>query len=61
MKYEEKCPICGDENYEVEDYDDSYDCDGGEQWWYCRCLNGHKFSITKIYELKNVIIEEEKE
>ena len=59
MCYEEKCPICNSENYEVEDYSDSFDTFGGEQWWYCVCHNGHKFSITKVYDLKDVIIESE--
>ena len=59
MRYEEKCPICNSENYETEDYSDGFDTYSGEQWWYCVCSNGHRFSITKVYELKNVIIEPE--
>lgn len=59
MCYEEKCPICNSEDYEVEDYSDTFDTFSGEQWWICVCPNGHKFSITKIYDLKDVIIEPE--
>ena len=59
MYVEEKCPVCNSEDYEIEDYGDSFDIDGGEQWWQCKCNNGHSFSIHRYYELTNVTIEEE--
>jgi len=59
MKYIEACPHCNCEDYEVLDYGDSFDEFGGEQWWSCVCSNcGRKFDITKVYDLKDVIIEE---
>lgn len=59
MKYNEVCPQCGSEEYETEDYGDSFDQFGAEQWWTCVCNDcGCTFSITKMYDLKNVIIEE---
>ena len=58
MAYSETCPKCGSEDYEVEDYGDSFDGFGGEQWWTCTCSNcGCKFDMTKSYKLTNVIIE----
>ena len=59
MSYNEACPNCGSEDYEVSDYGDSFDTYGGEQWWTCTCSKcGHSFEMIKTYELKNVIIEE---
>ncbi len=58
MTYSEVCPQCGSEEYETEDYGDSFDQFGAEQWWTCTCTKcGYEFTITKMYELKNVIIE----
>jgi hypothetical protein len=59
MTYSETCPNCGCEDYEVNDYGDSFDQFGGGQWWSCTCDKcGCKFDMTKIYKLSNVIIEE---
>lgn len=59
MTYSEVCPRCGSEEYETDDYGDSFDQFGGEQWWTCVCNDcGCKFDITKVYELKDVIVEE---
>ena len=60
MLYDESCPECASEDFEIEDYSDSFGPYGGEQWWFCRCTKGGcKFSIDKIYDLSNVIIEKE--
>ena len=57
MTYEEKCPICGSEDFEIDDYGeecfDEYEC---TLWWSCSCSNNHKFSIEKIFKLANVNI-----
>lgn len=59
MMYTEACPHCGDENYEITDYGDNFDTYSGSQWWACTCSKcGHKFEITKIYNLAEVTIEE---
>lgn len=59
MKYREACPNCNSENYEITDYSDEFDMDGCVQWWDCMCEDcGRKFSITKVYTLSNVIVEE---
>lgn len=61
MKYTEACPKCNNEDYEVNDYGDSFDqYGGGEQWWECTCLKCNtKFYMTKIYKLVNVTIEQQ--
>lgn len=62
MLYDERCPECASEDFEIEDYGDAFDEDGGEQWWNCKCSKcGCKFSIDKIYVLSNVVIEKEGE
>jgi hypothetical protein len=59
MAYSETCPKCGCEDYEVNDYGDSFDQFGCEQWWSCTCSKcGCNFDMTKVYRLTNVIIEE---
>ena len=59
MAYSETCPKCGCEDYEVNDYGDSFDQFGGEQWWSCTCDKcGCNFDMTKVYKLTSVIIEE---
>ena len=61
MDYEEKCPICGSEDYEVEDYEECYDGDEGSQWWRCICSNNHKFCMEKVFKLVAVNITPEEE
>lgn len=56
MIYEEKCPICGSADYEIEDYQECFDDVGCSQWWICRCPNGHSFCMEKVYKLTNVVI-----
>ena len=52
------CPKCGDENYEIEDYNDDFDQYGRAQRWKAVCTKcGQKFEITREYVLKNVTIE----
>ena len=59
MMYTEAYPNCGDENYEINDYGDNFDTYSGSQWWAYTCSKcGHKFEITKIYNLAEVTIEE---
>jgi hypothetical protein len=59
MSYTEACPKCNSEEYEINDYGDSFDQFGAEQWWICTCANCNtKFSINKMYKLTEVNIEE---
>ena len=51
---EERCPICGDENYEIEDYEEElsfFDNDHFYKGWKCICQNGHRFSMSETYLL----------
>ena len=61
MDYEEKCPVCGSEDYEVEYYEECFDTYGCSQWWHCCCPNNHRFEIEKVYNLVNVNITPEGE
>ena len=50
----ERCPICGDENYEVENYEEDspfLDCSHICKEWKCICQNGHRFSMSETYLL----------
>ena len=59
MTYSEACPNCHDEDYIVDEYNDSFDQFGGTQWWDCTCSKcGQKFTITKEYKLVEVMVEE---
>jgi predicted nucleic-acid-binding Zn-ribbon protein len=59
MKYSEACPKCGSEEYEINDYGDSFDQFGAEQWWECTCTQCEtKFHMLKMYKLVNVSVEE---
>lgn len=54
----EACPVCGSENYIVEDYSDDYcGLDGAGQWWSCRCDKcGCLFDIERSYELVDISV-----
>lgn len=50
----ECCPICGDENYEVENYEEEpslFDSNHVYKGWQCVCQNGHKFFMSETYLL----------
>ncbi len=58
----EACPECYDEDYTINDYGDSFDIDGGAQWWYCTCNKcGCRFTINRGYTLTEAYIEKEGE
>lgn len=50
---EERCPICGDENYEIEDYREEPPFLDNHCYkeWKCICQNGHRFSMSETYLL----------
>ena len=57
------CPNCNSDDYTILDYDSDgciyteYHC-----WWSCRCnYCDTKFSITEIYKLASVTVEEDEE
>ena len=54
----EVCPVCGSENYTIEDYSDNFnDFGSGSQWWLCCCEKcGCMFDIEKIYELVDISV-----
>ena len=62
----ECCPICGNENFDVDDYEEEpflLDRDIVYKKWKCICQNGHKFSMSETYlltERKCVSIEDNK-
>ena len=59
MFEEEKCPVCSWYDYDVKDYYDDFDDDGGIQVWKCICPNGHKFEITRSFKCTGVTVEQE--
>lgn len=60
MTYSEACPKCGSEEYETEDYGDSFDEFSAEQWWTCICHDcGCRFDLTKSYKLVSVEVTEQ--
>lgn len=48
---DEKCPNCNSDDYEVENYWDDFDEDGGARTWDCICSSCHK-RFTIMYEYK---------
>jgi len=54
----EACPVCGSEDYIIEEYSDDFSgLDGGTQWWRCRCDKcGCLFEIERSYELVDVSV-----
>ncbi len=59
MFSEEKCPNCGNGDYEVQDYDENYQDDYFSRSWYCKCGNCKSdFTITYLYELKKIEVSE---
>lgn len=55
MFEEEKCPTCGNADYEIEDYGEEFDYDSACQWWKCICSQcGQHFMIERFYDLKSV-------
>lgn len=55
MFEEEKCPTCGNADYETEDYGEEFDYTSARQWWECKCSKcGQPFVIERTYNLKSV-------
>jgi hypothetical protein len=54
----EACPVCGSEDYTIEDYGDDFSgLDGAAQWWSCRCDKcGCRFDIERSYELVDLSV-----
>lgn len=56
------CPNCSSQDYEINDYWDDFDDEGGVQSWNCTCRKCKiKFKIFRSYECINVSIQEDKE
>jgi hypothetical protein len=61
---EEKCSICGSEEFEVEDFGENFTDEGAEQWWDCKCEHGHRSNMYRVYTLNRagiIPIESEEE
>lgn len=59
MFSEEKCPSCGFEDYDIDNYWDDFDEDGGVRWWQCTCPKCHKhFDIVYEYKCTGVTVKE---
>ena len=57
MFNEEKCPDCGSEDYDISEYWDDFDEDGGIRVWKCVCPKCHKnFIITYEYKCTEVTV-----
>lgn len=56
---EEKCPTCGEDNFNIEDYEEDFNDLLGTYYksWKCKCCNGHDFMITYCYARTKVIVE----
>lgn len=54
----EACPVCGSEDYTIDDYSDNFlGEEGGTQWWRCRCDKcGCLFDIERSYELAAISV-----
>ena len=54
----EACPVCGSEDYTIEDYGDDFSgLDGAAQWWSCRCDKcGCRLDIERSYELVDLSV-----
>ena len=54
----EACPVCGSEDYTIEDYGENFwGDDSGTQWWRCHCDKcGCLFDIELCYELTDVSV-----
>ncbi len=58
MFSEEKCPVCGSEEYGINDYWDDFDEEGGVRVWRCTCPECHKqFEITYAYKCTAVTVD----
>lgn len=58
MFSEDKCPNCGLEDYEINDYWDDFDEEGGIRVWKCTCSKCHqKFDITYAYKCTEITVE----
>lgn len=55
------CPNCSSQDYEIDDYWDDFDDEGGVQSWDCTCRKCKtKFKIYRAYECAYIkMIEEE--
>lgn len=57
MFSEEKCPYCDCKDYDIDDYWDDFDEEGGVRVWECTCLKCHKnFDITYEYNFTRVTV-----
>ena len=57
MFSEEKCPNCGFEDYDINEYWDDFDEDGGIRVWKCTCPKCHKnFEITYEYKCTGITV-----
>ena len=55
MFEEEKCPTCGNTDYETEDYYEEFDYTSARQLCECKCSKcGQPFVIERTYNLKSV-------
>lgn len=56
------CPNCSSQEYEINDYWDDFNDEGGVQAWKCTCREcGAKFKIFRSYECTYVTVQEDKE
>jgi hypothetical protein len=55
---EEKCPKCGFEDYEINEYWDDFDEENGIRVWECTCEKCHqKFDIIYTYKCTGITAE----
>ena len=58
----ERCPYCGSENFNTNDYDEDYGDNEVSLYWRCDCNECKKvFHITKWYKLIETSVQTQEE
>ena len=62
MLENERCPYCGSENFNTDDYDEDYGVGGVSFYWRCDCNECKKvFHVTKWYKLVETSVRTQEE
>lgn len=62
MIEDERCPYCGSDNFDTDDYNENFDVDEVSYYWRCECRECKKvFHITKWYKLTETLVQTNEE